>query len=96
MLGKTANTYSSYQPLKVYIYIYIDPANAIEELQDIDSTSDVSAGAEAFDRTVASDADRLSTIDEELEEYLAGTCAAGTPGGHESPAICPTWCDADM
>ena len=70
--------------------------NAIEEQQEIDATSYISGGADASGRTAVSDPDRLSTIDEEQEEYLADSCAAGTPGGHESPAICPAWCDADM
>jgi hypothetical protein len=71
-------------------------ANAIEELQEIDATSDISGGADASGRTDVSDPDRLSTIDEEQEEYLADSCAAGTPGGRESLAICPAWCGADM
>jgi hypothetical protein len=74
----------------------IDLANAIEELQDIDATSDVSGGADASGRTDISDPDRLSTIDEEQDEYLAGNSAAGTPGGQTAPVICPAWCDADM
>ena len=65
--------------------------NAIEELQEIDATSDISGGADASGRTDVSDPDRVSTIDEEQEGYLADSCAAGTPNGRESLAICPAW-----
>jgi hypothetical protein len=71
------------------------PANTIKELQDTHATSDVSGGAEASGRTDASDPDRLNTINEELEEYLNGISAAGTPGSHDVPDIRPARCDAD-
>ena len=44
-----------------------DLTNAMEDLQEIDATSDISGGADASGRTDVSDSDRQSTMDEEQE-----------------------------
>ena len=73
----------------------IDLAQALEECQDIDTTSNISGGADASGRTDLSDPDRLSTIDEATGLFLA-VVGDGIPGTNGTGSGCPPWCDADL